>query len=69
MPPTVDFAWLLFTCQPMAGPKERVIDHYHHQLSGRLGSRFDERTWEPQLRLALLGQSVRNMAFALWAAY
>jgi hypothetical protein len=70
LPPTVDFAWLLQSaCAPMEAPKERVIDRYHQQLSGRLGSRFDERTWEPQLRLALLGQTVRNMAFALWAAY
>jgi len=70
LPPTVDFAWFLQSgSAPMEVPKERVIDRYHQQLAERLGSRFDERTWEPQLRLALLGQSVRNMAFFLWAAY
>jgi thiamine kinase-like enzyme len=69
LPPTVDLGWMLTNCVPMAESKERVIDRYHAQLSGRLNGRFDERTWEPQLRLALLGQTLRVIAFMLWAAY
>jgi aminoglycoside phosphotransferase (APT) family kinase protein len=69
LPPTVDLAWMLMNCVPMAEPKERVIDRYHARLSGRLGGRFDERTWEPQLRLALIGQTLRVIAFILWAAH
>ena len=69
LPPTVDLAWMLGTCGPTAVSKERLIDCYHEQLVRRLGSRFDERTWEPQLRLALLGQAVRLMGFGLWAAH
>jgi hypothetical protein len=68
LPPTVDLAWMLFWCQPMTVPKEQVIDQYHGRLSERLGCRFDERSWEPQLRLALLGQAVRVIGYTLWAA-
>jgi hypothetical protein len=69
LPPTVDLAWMLWACEPTAVSKERLIDCYHEQLVRRLGSRFDERTWEPQLRLALLGQAVRIIGFGLWAAH
>ena len=69
LPPTVDLAWMVMNCQPMALSKEQVIDRYHGQLASRLGAHFDERTWEPQLRLALLGQALRVMGHMLWAAH
>ena len=66
LPPTVDLAWMLLGCQPFACSREQVIDLYHTALLRRLGNRFDETTWEPQLRLALLGQAVRVMGYMLW---
>jgi hypothetical protein len=69
LPPAVDLGWMLQSCLPIADPKEGVIDRYHAQLSNRLGGRLDEGTWEPQLRVALLGQTLRVIAFMLWAAY
>ena len=39
------------------------------RLATRLGMRFDESTWEPQLRLALLGQCLRTMGMWLSEAY
>jgi hypothetical protein len=69
LPPAVDLGWMLQSCSPIADPKEGVIDRYHAQLSRGLGGRFDEGIWEPQLRLALLGQTLRRVAFMLWAAY
>jgi aminoglycoside phosphotransferase (APT) family kinase protein len=69
LPPTVDLAWMLMFCDPIAVSKQEVIDQYHAQLSRRLSNAFDERTWEPQLRLALLGQAVRQIGEMLWAVY
>ena len=56
-------------CVPIDVPKERAIGRYHAQLSARLAGRFDSLSWEPQLRLALLGQTLRVIAFMLWSAY
>jgi aminoglycoside phosphotransferase (APT) family kinase protein len=69
LPPSVDLAWMLLCCQPFDGSRERLIDYYHDQLVRRLGDRFDDSGWEPQLRLALLGQAVRVMGSMLWMAY
>jgi Ser/Thr protein kinase RdoA (MazF antagonist) len=69
LPPTVDLAWMLMFCEPIDVSKEYVIDRYYEQLSRRLGDKFDERTWEPQLRLGLLGQAVRQMGELLWAVH
>jgi aminoglycoside phosphotransferase (APT) family kinase protein len=69
LPPTVDLAWMLMFCDPMAVSKQDVIDEYHARLSRRLGDAFEGRTWEPQLRLGLLGQAVRQMGEMLWAVY
>ena len=69
LPPTVDLTWMLLGCQPFACSREQVIDLYHTALLRRLGNRFDDTTWEPQLRLALLGQAVRVMGYMLWAAH
>lgn len=35
--------------------KEEAIEYYKIQLARRLGSRFDENWWKPQLALSLLG--------------
>ena len=59
-PPAVDLAWLLSFGWPLEVSNEVVIDYYREQLSRRIGARFDPIVWEPQLRLALLGQCVRT---------
>jgi hypothetical protein len=56
-------------CEPIAVSKEHVIDRYHEQLCRRLSHDFDQRTWEAQLRLGLLGQAVRQMGELLWAVH
>jgi hypothetical protein len=38
---------------------DEAIEEYRVCLARRLGSRFDERWWQPQLDLALLGQFLR----------
>ena len=55
-PPAVDLAWYLaVNCARLPVSKEATIDSYRQSLAGRLGDRFDERWWRPQLELALLG--------------
>ena len=58
--PGVDLAWYL-SCFEGKTPvsNETMIGWYREALARRLGSRFDERWWQPQLELSLLGQLVR----------
>ncbi len=69
LPPAVDLAWLLNHYGPSAVPEEVVISRYREQLAHRLGDRFDQAEWEPQLRLALLGQCLRALPLMLYSAY
>ena len=70
-PPTVDLAWLLqsFALVVTASREAIVADYPGDRVATRLGMRFDESTWEPQLRLALLGQCLRTMGMWLSEAY
>ncbi len=68
-PPAVDLAWTLLWSGPVAVSRETVIARYRDQLALRLGAAFDERDWEPQLSLALLGQCLRSMGAMLDLAY
>jgi hypothetical protein len=45
-----------------------VISCYRERLARRLGSRFDEDWWRPQLALSLLGQMLRCGQDMAWAA-
>jgi hypothetical protein len=45
---------------------EEVIDQYRACLAARLGDRFDERWWRPQLDLALLGHFLRFGGLLVW---
>ena len=42
---------------------------YQARPAHRLGARFEDREWEPQLRLALLGQCIRQMGAQVDMAY
>ena len=59
-PPAVDLSWFL---SMFAGvlpiSLEGAIEQYRGYLARQLGDRFDERWWQPQLELALLGQFLR----------
>jgi len=55
-PPGVELAWYLAVNSarlPVA--KEAAIGKYRRTRARRLGARFDERWWRPQLDLSLLG--------------
>ncbi len=55
-PPGVELAWYLsVNCARLPVSKEATIECYRQALARRLGSRFDEEWWRPQLELGLLG--------------
>lgn len=59
-PPGVDLAGFLSEFSAwLPVTKEEVIQAYHDRLARRLGPRFAESWWQPQLELALLGDFVR----------
>jgi hypothetical protein len=67
--PGVDLTWYLYTTGPgRALSPEAVIACYRERLARRLGSRFDEDWWQPQLELSLLGQFLRCAQDLAWAA-
>ena len=49
----------------MPASHAEAIDQYRDRLAARLGDRFDERWWRPQLELALLGHFLRFGALLL----
>ena len=63
-PPALDLAFYLFWHSTMLPvPIDAAIERYRDALARRLGSRFDESWWRPQLELALAGTFAR----AAWA--
>jgi hypothetical protein len=59
-PPALDLAFFLaLFSAALPTSNEAVIEQYRDLLADRLGSRFVEGWWRPQLELALLGQLVR----------
>jgi hypothetical protein len=76
-PPSVDLSWFLAmftTVLPCS--LDEAIEEYRATLARRLGSRFDERWWQPQLDVGLLGQFLRmghmlmsRTAQARWAPF
>jgi hypothetical protein len=60
-PPAVDLTWFL---SMFAGvlpiSLDEAIEAYRGFLAQRLGDRFDEGWWQPQLELAILGDFVRH---------
>ena len=59
--PAVDLAYYLASIRSRAPvPNEPIISWYRERLAQRLGSRFEEQWWLPQLELSLLGEVVRE---------
>jgi aminoglycoside/choline kinase family phosphotransferase len=67
--PAVDLAWYLaLTAGRLPVPKEEAIAQYYGMLAHRLGPSMDERCWQPQLDLALLGGLLRAGYWLGWLA-
>ena len=65
-PPAVDLAYFLSLFSAVIpASHEEAIERYRDRLAARLGDRFDERWWRPQLDLALLGHFLRFGALLL----
>jgi hypothetical protein len=66
-PPAVDLAFFLSLFSAVLPVTyEEAIDQYRACLAERLGDRFDEHWWRPQLDLALLGHFLRFGGLLLW---
>jgi hypothetical protein len=67
--PGTDVTWYLH-CAGTSRRRtaETGIARYRDRLARRLGPRFDERWWQPQLELSLLGQMLRFAHDLAWAA-
>jgi hypothetical protein len=67
--PGADLSWYLYCSGPgRTHAREAVIACYRDYLAIRLGSRFSESWWRPQLELSLLGQTLRCAPDMAWAA-
>ncbi|MEK7215781.1 MAG: phosphotransferase, partial [Chloroflexota bacterium] len=55
-PPSVELGWYLaVNSAKLPGSKEQAIAEFQERLASRLGGRFDDAWWQPQLELGLLG--------------
>lgn len=70
-PPSVELGRYLGTNSALLPvSKEAALAHYRQRLAHRLGERFDESWWRPQLELGLLGGFVQDgWAIALKATH
>ncbi len=64
--PTLDLGWYFTAAFSFPASPELCLERYHEHLVSLLGSRFDERQWQPMLELGLLATVVRNCCFAAW---
>jgi hypothetical protein len=66
-PPAVDLAYVLSLFSAVLPISyEETIARYRDRLAARLGQRYDEAWWQPQLDLGLLGQFVRFAGLLCW---
>jgi hypothetical protein len=67
--PGADVAWYLYCAGPSrTGSREDALATYSDHLAQRLGTRFAESWWQPQIALSLLGQMLRCAQDLAWAA-
>jgi len=66
--PGLDVAWFLGYGFRHPIDADTTIAWYRERLVRRLGSRFDEAWWRPQLELSLLGFLVRLGCLVAWDA-
>jgi aminoglycoside/choline kinase family phosphotransferase len=65
--PAVDLAYYMVTSwREIPISQEATIALYKQQLAHRLGERFDESWWQPQLELSLLGALLMIGCFKAW---
>jgi hypothetical protein len=68
-PPGVDVAWYLWALGiQLPVSRETTIAWYRDRLAYRLGDRFADAWWQPQMALSLLGQVLRGIWWHAWAA-
>jgi hypothetical protein len=66
---TVDLAYYLVTSSmKLPISHEAVIGRYKQRLIRRLGERFDEAAWQPQLELSLISAFLMIGCFRAWSA-
>ena len=63
--PTLDLTRYLLEHRFPSG-KEAAIDFYKKRLAQRLGDRFDESLWQPQLELSFLASFLMFACFKAW---
>jgi hypothetical protein len=67
--PAVDLTYYLLRFESrVSASNETTITWYRERLAQRLGSRFAEQWWRPQLELSLLGEVVRSGWVLGWFA-
>ena len=65
--PGVDLAYYLVTSwRDLPVSKQATIEEYKGHLVRRMGKRFDETWWQPQLELSLLGALLMIGCFKAW---
>lgn len=65
--PGIDLAYYLVTSwRALPISKEATIESYKQHLARRLGQRFDESWWQPQLELSLIGALLMIGCFKAW---
>jgi len=68
-PPAIDLAYYLVTSNSsLPVSPEKTMEIYEERLAQRLGSRFDESWWQPQLELCLLASFLPISCFKAWFA-
>jgi hypothetical protein len=66
-PPAVDLAYVLALFSAVLPVSyEETVERYRACLAARLGDRFDDGWWQPQLDLALLGHFLRFAGLMSW---
>lgn len=66
-PPAVDLAYFLALFSDVLPVSyEEAIERYRARLAVRLGDRFEDGWWQPQLDLALLGHFLRFAGLMTW---
>lgn len=65
--PAIDLAWYLISIPyELFLLKETLIDIYKQRLAQRIGNRFDESGWQPQLELGFLAGFLVTAGFKAW---
>jgi hypothetical protein len=65
--PAIDLAWYLISVPyELFMMKELLIEMYKQRLTQRIGNRFDESLWQPQMELGFLAVLLQTVGFKAW---